>query len=211
MSTRRAPGDTPREAGSRTRSGSGPSDAALVLEARAGAEWAREALYFRYTRMVNGMAWRLLPGDPDVEDLVQDVFAYALGSLERLSDPAAFGSWVGSIVVRQAYKRIRTKRLRVRLGLARNEPIEVDSVVSKTAPPDVAAELRGVYALLGELPAEERVALVLRRVEGHELTEIADQMGLSLATVKRRLSAAEGRLGALLAARRALASDGGES
>jgi DNA-directed RNA polymerase specialized sigma24 family protein len=34
----------------------------------------------------------------------------------------------------------------------------------------------------------------LRRVEGLELSEIAEQMQLSLATVKRRLAAAEVRL-----------------
>ena len=42
--------------------------------------------------------------------------------------------------------------------------------------------------------AEERVALVLRRVERLEIPEIAEQMGLSVSTVKRRLNAAEARL-----------------
>lgn len=183
-----------------TQSGAGPSDAALVVAARAGEAWAQEALYRRYARMVNGLAWRLMPGDPDVEDLVQDVFVQALGALDRLTEPAAFGSWIGSITIRTAYKRIRRKRLKLRLGLARREPVDVDAVVSSSAPPDVASELRALYRLLDELPSEARIALVLRRVEGMQLTEIAEHMKLSLATVKRRLEAAEKKLAARLAA-----------
>lgn len=178
----------------RTQSGAGPSDAALVVAARAGEAWAQEALYRRYARMVNGLAWRLMPGDSDVEDLVQDVFIQALDSLDRLTEPAAFGSWVGSITVRTAHKRIRRKRLKLRLGLARREPIDVDAVVSSSAPPDVASELRALYRLLDELPTEARIALVLRRVEGMQLAEIAEHMKLSLATVKRRLETAESML-----------------
>jgi RNA polymerase sigma-70 factor (ECF subfamily) len=144
--------------------------------------------------MVNGLAWRLMPGDPDVEDLVQDVFIQALDSLDRLTEPAAFGTWLGSITIRTAHKRIRRKRMKQRLGMARKEPIDVDGVISSTVPPDVALELRAVYRVLDELPTEARVVLVLRRIEGLQLGEIATQTGLSLATVKRRLDVAEATL-----------------
>ena len=165
-----------------------------MVAARAGEAWAQEALYRRYARMVNGLAWRLMPGDPDVEDLVQDVFIQALDALDRLTEPAAFGSWLGAITIRTAHKRLRRKRLKIRLGLTRREPIDVDAVISSSAPPDVASELRAMYQMLDALPTEVRIALVLRRVEGMQLTEIAEQMGLSLATVKRRLEIAESAL-----------------
>jgi RNA polymerase sigma factor (sigma-70 family) len=48
-----------------------------------------------------------------------------------------------------------------------------------------------VYALVENLPVEQRVALVLRRVDGLEIPQIAQYMGLSASTVKRRLKAAE--------------------
>jgi len=44
------------------------------------------------------------------------------------------------------------------------------------------------------LPVEERIALVLRRVETMTVEQIAETMNLSVSTVKRRLAAAEGRL-----------------
>lgn len=177
-----------------TRSGSGPTDAALVVAARAGEAWAQEALYQRYARMVIGLSQRILAGRDDADDLAQDAFVFAFTRLDTLQNPQAFQAWLRSIVARTASKRLRRQRLLVRLGIRRNEPIDADTVVSPEAPADVASEIRSVYGLLDRLPAEERVALVLRRVEGLDLAEIAEQMKLSLATVKRRIAAAEGRL-----------------
>jgi RNA polymerase sigma-70 factor (ECF subfamily) len=178
-----------------TRSGAGPSDAALVVAARAGEGWAQEALFARHGRMVLGLSQRVLAGREEADDLAQDAFLYALTHLDKLQNPQAFASWIATIVVRTASKRLRSRRLLIRLGLRRSEPVDVEALVSPTAPADVAAELHRLYRTLADFPAEERVALVLRRVEGLELTEIAAHMGLSLATVKRRIAAAERRLG----------------
>jgi len=52
---------------------------------------------------------------------------------------------------------------------------------------------------LRSLPVEMHVALVLRRVEGLTVEQIAAQMQLSVSTVKRRLAAAESRLDAWMA------------
>lgn len=171
-----------------------PSDTELVLAARAGEPWAREALFRRYVRLALGLAYRIMPYDGDIDDLVQDSFLYAFERLDRLSNPQAFQAWLSSIVVRTAGKRLRRRRLQTRLGLRSPHHVEADEVIASTAPPDVAAELRAVYRLLEQLPVEERVALVLRRVERLEIPEIAELMGLSVSTVKRRLNAAELRL-----------------
>jgi RNA polymerase sigma-70 factor, ECF subfamily len=174
----------------------GPTDAALVAAARGGDAWARDALFARYARMVHGLAFRLMGRDSDVDDLAQDAFVEALGALDRLQEPAAFSSWLGAIVVRTAHKRLRRRKLLHRLGLRRGEAIDLDALPLNAAPPDVAAELREIYGVLDALAPEERIALVLRRVEGMELREVADRMQLSLATVKRRIAAAESTLDA---------------
>jgi len=184
-----------------TQSGAGPSDAALVVAARARERWAEEALFRRHARMANGLAFRLMGNDADVDDLVQDAFFAAFSALDRIENPQAFGGWLAAIVVRTAHKRLRRRRLMTRLGLVRTEPVDLDRVVSRTVPPDVGVELRAIYALVDRLPAGERVALVLRRVEGLNLEEVARRMGLSLATVKRRLAAAQSRLDGMLAGR----------
>jgi RNA polymerase sigma-70 factor (ECF subfamily) len=182
---------TPAAIGAQTKSGAGPSDAALVLAARAGEAWAREALFRRHARMAVGLAYRLLPRDIEVDDVVQDCFVHALQRLDSLQNPQAFAAWLGSIVVRTVGKRLRRRRLLTRLGLRAKEAIDPDQVSSVSAPGDVRVALRRVYAIVEELPAEQRIALVLRRVDGLEIPQIAEYMGLSLSTVKRRLKAAE--------------------
>jgi RNA polymerase sigma-70 factor (ECF subfamily) len=165
-----------------------------VVAARAGESWAQQALFARHGRMVLGLSQRVLAGREEADDLAQDAFLYALTHLETLQNPQAFAAWIATIVVRTASKRLRSRRLLVRLGLRRTAPVDVEALVSPAAPADAGAELRRLYARLAVFPAEERVALVLRKVEGMELTEIAEHMGLSLATVKRRIVSAERRL-----------------
>ncbi|HEY8946979.1 MAG TPA: sigma-70 family RNA polymerase sigma factor [Polyangiaceae bacterium] len=180
-----------------TKSGAGPTDAALVVAARAGESWAQEALFVRYGKYVLGLSHRLLAHPAEAEDLAQDAFVQAFTRLDSLKNPQAFAAWLGRIVVHTAHKRLRRRRLLARLGLARAEPTDPDALVSPNAPADVASDLKRLYAVLNELGAEERIALVLRRVEGLGLSEIAEQMDVSLATVKRRLVAAEARLNEL--------------
>jgi RNA polymerase sigma-70 factor (ECF subfamily) len=163
----------------------------LVQAALNGESWAQTALFQRHVRAVIGLAHRLVPHPAEVDDLVQDAFVYALNRLDSLKNPQAFASWIYSIVVRTASKRLRRQRLLVRLGLRTATPIDLDQVLSKQASPEVTSELALVYGLLEALPTEQRIALVLRRVEELELSEIAERMGLSVTTVKRRLAAAE--------------------
>jgi RNA polymerase sigma-70 factor (ECF subfamily) len=169
----------------------GPTDATLVEAARRGEAWAQEALFRRYARMVNGLAFRVLGRDSEVDDLVQDSFLEALKNLHRLDNPQAFASWLGSIVVRTASKRLRRRALLNRLGLRRNTPIDPDVILSSDAPPDAKAELSRIYACLDSMHHEVRLSVVLHRVEGMSLPEAAQAMGVSLSTVKRRLAAAE--------------------
>ena len=178
----------------RSKPENGPSDAALVVAARAGEQWAQEALFRRYSRMVNGLAFRLLGRDEDLDDLVQDSFLSALRCLDRLAEPQAFASWLGSIVVRSAHKLLRKRKLLTRLGLRKPSAIDLDQVVSPAAPPSVGAELRKLYGCLERLEPEARIALVLHRVDGMSIPEVAGQMRLSASTVKRRLKVAERHL-----------------
>lgn len=177
----------------------GPSDAALVVAARAGEVWASESLYRRHIHVVHGLTCRLFGRDSDVDDVVQETFIDALSSLDRLEEPGAFRSWVCGIAVRKICKLIRRRRLLTRLGLRRPEdPPEIGRMMAKTAPPDVVSELRSVYQAIQGLPAELRVTFLLRRVEGANLDEIASMTETSLATVKRRLVKAAEMLGSVV-------------
>jgi len=166
-----------------------------VVSARAGEAWAREALFRRHARLANGLAFRLLGRDQEVDDIVQDAYVIVLARLHRLADPQAFASFLASIIVHCTRRVLRRRRLARRLGLVpAANPVDPAVFLASSAPPDVVAELRSIYAVVDDLPTDERVALLLRRVEGLPLDEVASLCGCSLATAKRRIAAAEQRL-----------------
>jgi RNA polymerase sigma-70 factor, ECF subfamily len=174
-----------------TRTASEPADTVLILEARAGHGWAREALFRRYAPLVNGLAYRLLGGDSDLDDLVQESFAQALTCLDRLQNIETFPTWLATIVVRTSHKLLRRRRLMKRFGLWKPPEIDWEQVRSNGIGTEDLLELRAIYRLVHDMPAELRVPLVLRHVEDRSLQEIAEMVGASIATVKRRIVKAQ--------------------
>jgi RNA polymerase sigma-70 factor (ECF subfamily) len=177
-----------------TRLDARPSDQVLVTAARHGDLQAREVLFRRHVKLAAGLSYRLLGGDDEVDDIVQDSFVTAFAKLGSLKDPQAFASWLSSIVVGKAIGVIRRRRLLQRLGLRRGDVYRPEALIARDAPPDVALELREVCEVISRLPTDERVILILRRIDELPLEEVAARTGRALATVKRRLARAEALL-----------------
>jgi RNA polymerase sigma-70 factor (ECF subfamily) len=177
---------------------SGTPDSVLIERARAGDARAREALFRRYAGLVNGLAYRLLGGDTDLDDLVQESFAQALTCLNRLQNIETFPTWLATIVVRTSHKMLRRRRLMARFGLWRPPEIDWEQVRSQGASTEQLLELRALYRLVHDMPADLSVPLVLRHVEDKSLQEIADLLGTSIATVKRRIHKAQQQLEAAI-------------
>lgn len=168
------------------------TDAQLVHLARSGDRRAPEMLYRRHVAFAIHLATRIEGSTRDVEDIVHDAFIKAFTHIHDLSEPNAFKSWLGSIVVFAVRTRLRRLRLMNMLGLGRAaDPVDLDSIASHDASPHTRAQLAQIYALLRTLPTDERIAWTLRSVEGHELEVVARLTKCSLATVKRRISRAQ--------------------
>ena len=152
------------------------------------------AYFLRHARLVGSLVRRVHPSRSDRDDLVQDTFVAALESLASLKNPQAFAAWVGSLAIRTTHKRLRRRRLAARLGPRPKEEVPWDELIASTFPPDVAVELGEISTILASFPTNERIAFLLRKVEGNSLEEVALATETSLATVKRRIAAAEDRL-----------------
>jgi RNA polymerase sigma-70 factor (ECF subfamily) len=174
-------------------------DAECVARARAGDRTAEEALYRRHVRYVAGLVGRLLGDRLEAEDCVQEAFAIALEHLSDLRDDHAVRAWIAQIAVSQVRRRLRKKRLLRALGLDRGaDDATLETFAWTGATPEVNADLKKIWGSLGTLPTEERLAWSLRHVEGHSLEEVAAACDCSLATAKRRISAADARVRAQL-------------
>lgn len=177
--------------------GAAPGDAELVARALEGSAWAEAALCRTHARPLVAMLTRLLGSKQDADDLAQDAFVAALGSLSKLRDASAFRAWLFRIATNLARKHLRRRKLERFLGVApaaREDELELFG--STTVAPDARAELALLQERLLRLPVDLRLAWSLRYVEGYELTEVAALCDCSLATIKRRIDRAATRLDA---------------
>jgi RNA polymerase sigma-70 factor (ECF subfamily) len=170
-------------------------DESIVARIRSGDPVAEEAFYRKYSGRVLALTTRLLGARSDAEDATQDAFVLALENIERLRDPAALLPWLMQIAVSQVRRRFRRRRLLGALGLYGSaDDATLESLVSPAASPEVRADLASLDRVLASLPSEHRLAWMLRYVEGEELETVARMTGCSLATVKRRIAAADAQV-----------------
>lgn len=179
-------------------------DEALVLAIRAGKQDAEEKLYRRHAGAVLGLSTRHLHSRDDAMDVLQDAFVTAFERLSELRDPAAFRPWLLRVTASLVHRRFRRRKFLRLLGLGHKDaPLSLDELVDPTTSPEARAELRLLDRKLATLSDNERSAWMLRHIDGFALEEVADACGCSLATVKRRIAAAD-------AVVRAHFEDGGE-
>jgi RNA polymerase sigma-70 factor (ECF subfamily) len=146
-----------------------------------------EQVFRQYAPYVSRIGMRILGRAEDVDDLIQDVFLEAHRGLKALRAPAAIRSWLATVAVRLARRKLHRRRLRTVLRL---EDAPIYEVADASATPEERALLNSVYRLLDALPVNQRLAWTLRYVEGETLERVAELSGCSLAAAKRRIRAA---------------------
>jgi RNA polymerase sigma-70 factor (ECF subfamily) len=154
----------------------------LWLRAQAGDEAAyAEALRLIADRLRVYFRRRLSSLSDDAEDLVQETLI-AIHTKRGTFDPALpVTNWVFAIA---GYKLADFWRRHGRRE-ALQQPIDLtddDSLVAETSE-DVAAE-QDVRILLDTLPAQQRAAIVLTRIEGLSMSEASRQTGVSVSALK---------------------------
>jgi len=168
------------------------SDAELVARALEGDRWGREMLYRRHATYLLAIAARLIGNRGEGEEVVQDTFVTAFEQLSTLREPAALRGWLAQIAVSQVRRRMRRGRLMRVLGLDRGaDDATLAALAAPSTNPDQRAELALIDRAMRGMNANVRIAWMLRMVEGLELAEVASACGCSLATVKRRIAAAD--------------------
>jgi RNA polymerase sigma-70 factor (ECF subfamily) len=175
--------------------GAREQDADLVARMRRGNRAAEEALYRAYAPAVLALTMRLLGRRSDAEDATQDTFILAFANVARLRDPSALRPWIMQIAVSQVRRRFRKRRLLRALGLhVGADDATLDSLAAPGASAEIKSDLSVLDRILAGLPADQRIAWMLRYVEGEELPAVAHACGCSLATVKRRIAAADAQV-----------------
>jgi RNA polymerase sigma-70 factor (ECF subfamily) len=148
--------------------------------------------YRRYAPYVAKIGMRILGRRDEIEDFVQDVFVSVHRHLAGLREPGALKSWLATLAVHEATRRLKRQKLRRFFGL--DHAPDYHDVADAEASPEQRALLARVFHLLEQLPAEDRVAWALRYIEGETMPRVAELCECSLSTAKRRVASAEAAL-----------------
>lgn len=172
------------------------SDAELVERAIAGEEHAFNMLYERHAQFVASVIFRV-GRHSDVDDVVQETFIIAFRKLDTLTHVAALRGWLARIALSQVHRSTRFDRLWRLFRSEREERALVGALASSAASPEARIQLKRLDSVVQTLPGQERQAWTLRYVLGCTLDEVAEACACSLATVKRRLTAATAVVGVI--------------
>jgi len=167
-------------------------EAELLSRAANGDEACVRRLFRVHSPKLHRQVARILgAADPDVEDVVQQVFLAALDGAARFDGRSTVSTWLFGIATRRAldaarsrWRRQRWSRMAEAVGMGAAAP----------APDRNLGALADADAILSRLSPEQRLVFVLHDVEGHTFAEIAGLTDIGISTLHGRLTSARKRI-----------------
>jgi RNA polymerase sigma-70 factor (ECF subfamily) len=157
---------------------------------------ALETLVQAYQHAIVGFCHNMLSDITQAEEVAQDIFLDAYKAMPRFRQQASVRTWLFAIA-RKKCLQVRRNRDRRRRLVQEKQSVIAQSAHrdAPTAPgedPEVLFQL--VKQGLTQLSAEEGSLLSMRYDTGLSVADIAPILGISTASVRRRLAQALGRL-----------------
>jgi RNA polymerase sigma-70 factor (ECF subfamily) len=178
----------------------GPEDAELVSRALSRDESAVRSIMQANNRRLYRLARGILRNDAEAEDVVQDTYVRAFTHLEQFRGNSSLSTWLSRIAMNEALGRLRRQKPGVELSALENTPQAQIIPFPLASPEDpeksmAQREIREVVEhAIDELPERFRLVFITRVIEGMNVEETADILGLKPETVKTRLHRARSLL-----------------
>jgi RNA polymerase sigma-70 factor, ECF subfamily len=158
-------------------------DMGLLTRIQSGEQEAMTALFDRYGTMVYSVALRVLKDAGEAEDVMQEIFVQVWKNPSAfVSGRGSLGGWLVVVARNRSIDVIRRRRP--------SEPVELFALPSSTNLAQEAERnslLEKVRGAMHSLPDEQKKSLELAYFEGLTHSEIAEQTGDPLGTVKTRI------------------------
>lgn len=168
--------------------------ARIIEQFKAGDQSAFEELVKMYRTQVAGVAYRIVGDHDDAKDITQMVFVKLYHNLRRYDPDKRFSTWLYRIATNASIDFIR------KFKKHKFELLEEDWGVSESpeaSPADLMAQKllkEFVLKSADRLNHKQRMAFVLRDVDGLDISEVAHIMEMPQATVRWYLHRARTRL-----------------
>jgi RNA polymerase sigma-70 factor, ECF subfamily len=163
-------------------------------------ESALGVLYDESSQLAYTIAMRILQDEADAAEVVLDVYKQVWDRAARFDEQrGSAAAWIVILARSRAMDRRRFRTARMRTAATVEE---LPDVISTEASPESLAiasqSSRSVMRALAAVPTQQRQALELAFFAGLSHSEIAEQLGEPLGTVKTRIRLAVARLRELL-------------
>jgi RNA polymerase sigma-70 factor (ECF subfamily) len=159
-----------------------------------------DELFERYSSMVFGLVCHILGDREEALDVSQEVFLTIFRKMDSFRGESSLKTWIYCIAVNRAANRFRWwNRLRRRGTVSLEEHLANSpdrelfyNLTSDIQSPEDALLVQEEHAeierLLLQLPLQQRIAVIMRDIEGLSYEEIAASMQISIGTVKSRIA-----------------------
>lgn len=162
---------------------------ALVQRTLEGDCQAFEQIVLMYERRVMTLSRRLLQGTDEAQDATQEVFLRAFKYLHRLDVRRPVEPWLMRITV-NVCRDIQKKTQRRNVTFSEIPPVESETPGNSKDPYSGLAweqQRQRLWKALNALPEKERMAVLLRDVEGFSTAEVAEILGSTESTVRSQI------------------------
>jgi RNA polymerase sigma factor (sigma-70 family) len=147
---------------------------------RGSPERALESLYKRHAAEIYRYALAMLESPADAEDVTQTTFLNAYRALLRGDRPRAAGRWLRVIAHNLCLQHFRQASRRPREVVLEEEQAALVEDENRV-------QLDDLIRAMGQIPVNQRAALVMRELEGRPITEIATILSVSASAVETLL------------------------
>lgn len=171
------------------------SDAELVRRALARDGSAFRAIMKTHNQRLYRLARGVVRNDSEAEDIVQESYVRAFSHLEGFRGDSTLATWLSRIVINEALGRLRKKRRTPEQSMSQDPVLEAKIIqfplnASNDDPERTMAQrqiLQFVERATDNLPDVYRTVFVARVIEGLNVDETAELLGIKPETVKTRL------------------------
>lgn len=185
-----------------TRTQTIPTDDLLIERIKEGDMGAYNDMVTRYYDRIFARVSQLLKNKQDAEEVTQDAFIRAHRGLENFRGDASFSTWLYQIATNLAhnrywywFRRKRDQSISLDHPLSDDGDLTLENVMpcqgENPAEATVTQEfVDRVSECMGDLNEKHKEILILRNVRNLTYDEIAQQLEISVGTVKSRIARA---------------------
>lgn len=173
----------------------------LIEQLKQGDEIAFKTIVDTWQNMVYNTAIGIVQNAEDAEDIAQEVFVQVYQSISSFKGDSKFSTWLYRITITKSLDHERRKKRKKRFAFVKSLFGEENQVT--VHPPDFnhpgvvldkKEDAATLFAVINQLPENQRIAFTLHKVEGLSYQEVSEVMKTTVSSVESLMHRAKNNL-----------------